>query len=73
MDLNYLRKALRAQPFRAFTMNMVGGRTIPVPHPDFVAMDARSVVFTDPRNAAVSVLEPVLITASTPEMGLAET
>ncbi|MEW6253702.1 MAG: hypothetical protein AB1716_23905 [Planctomycetota bacterium] len=36
MTLEQLRKTLRTQPFRPFTIHMGDGRVLKVPHPDFV-------------------------------------
>ena len=36
MTITELRNALDAQPFRAFILHTADGRSLPVPHPDFV-------------------------------------
>jgi len=35
-----LRKAIRAHPFKPFTLYMADGRRLRVTHPDFIAMSA---------------------------------
>ncbi len=36
MTREQLRKTIRAEPFRPFTIHMGDGRALRVPHPDFV-------------------------------------
>ncbi len=60
MDLDGLREALRQQPFEPFTIRLVDGRTMPVRHPDFVAVGNRRVVVVA-EDDSWSVLEPILI------------
>jgi hypothetical protein len=38
MKIEEIRKLLRAQPFRAFTIHVADGGRIPVKHEDFVAL-----------------------------------
>ena len=37
MTTESLQKALHAAPFQSFTLHLADGRTLPVPHRDFVA------------------------------------
>ena len=43
MDSEALRTALRAHPFRFFTICLADGRSFEVPHPEFAAMSRRNV------------------------------
>jgi len=38
MDVDKLREAMHAAPFQPFTIHVADGRSIHVPHPDFVAI-----------------------------------
>jgi hypothetical protein len=60
MDLNSIRDALKRQPFRPFTMCLADGRTVPVKHPEFVAITSRIVVVAG-EDSSVAILEPLLI------------
>lgn len=62
MDLNAVRDALHRQPFRPFTIRLADGRSLPVPHPDFVAVVGRSVIVASPQqNESYSIVESLLI------------
>jgi len=60
MDLNGVREAVHARPFRPFTMRLADGRALRVPHPDFVAIGSRRVVVLGERDST-SFVEPLLI------------
>ncbi len=49
MTIESLERAHKAQPFRPFTFRLADGRTIPVPHPEFLAFNGkgRTAVVTD--------------------------
>jgi hypothetical protein len=60
MDLQGLRDALKRQPFEPFTIRLSDGRSLPVEHPDFVAVGSiRAIVIA--RDDSWSVIEPLLI------------
>jgi hypothetical protein len=60
MDITGIREALHTQPFEPFTMHLADGRSLPVRHPDFVAVHPRRViVIVD--DGAWSVVEPLLV------------
>jgi hypothetical protein len=61
MDINALRDALHKQPFEPFLMRLADGRSLSVPHPDFVAVSKRRVVVIDAQTEATSHIEPLLI------------
>jgi len=49
LTIESLERAHKAQPFRPFTFRLADGRTIPVPHPEFLAFNGkgRTAVVTD--------------------------
>ena len=47
MHVDIIREALHKQPFQPFTLRLADGRTLPVPHRDFVAVSNRRVVVID--------------------------
>lgn len=61
MNVDALRQALHAQPFRSFAVRLVNGREFKIPHPDFVAVSPRMVVVIDPQTEGFTVLEPMQI------------
>ena len=65
MDLNSIRSALRAQPFKPFELCLADGRRVAVKHPEFVAMNQRIVIVTD-EESATKILEPLLIVSLEP-------
>jgi hypothetical protein len=60
MDLNGLRLALRQQPFEPFAIKLADGRSLPVFHPEFVAVGERRAVVIG-ENDSWSWIEPLLI------------
>jgi hypothetical protein len=38
MDVKKIREAMHAAPFQSFTIHTADGRSIHVPHPDFIAI-----------------------------------
>ena len=44
MDVAGIREALHRQPFQPFAVRLADGRSLRVPHPDFVAVGERRVV-----------------------------
>ena len=63
MDTNGIREAVRKQPFEPFTIRLVDGRSINVPHPDYVAVSRQLAIVIHPENEAVTWLEPNLISS----------
>ena len=41
MTIQKLREVLHAEPFEPFSIHISDGRSIPVPHPDFVSVDPK--------------------------------
>jgi hypothetical protein len=60
MDIEGLRGALRRQPFEPFTVRLADGRSLPVPHSEFMALGTRRVIVVGPDDSW-SVIEPILI------------
>jgi hypothetical protein len=60
MDLAGIREALHKQPFSPFALRLADGRTLPVGHPDFVALHPRRIIVVN-GDASWSVVEPLLI------------
>ncbi|MBM3954836.1 MAG: hypothetical protein FJ309_09520 [Planctomycetes bacterium] len=60
MDIAGVREALHAQPFVPFSIRLADGRSLPVPHPDFVALTPRRVI-VGAADDTWSVVEPLLI------------
>jgi hypothetical protein len=58
MKLEQLRDAMHAAPFQPFTIHTADGRSVHVPHPDFIALmgNGRSAIVTSPRNVSPSYL-----------------
>jgi hypothetical protein len=66
MKLQSLRSVMHAAPFQPFTIHVADGRSLPVPHPDFIAImgSGRSVVVTSPveKESSFSIVDVPLIT-----------
>jgi hypothetical protein len=60
MDLNGLREALRRQPFEPFEICLADGRSLPVRHPEVVAVGQRRAVVIQ-EDDSCHWLEPLLI------------
>lgn len=63
MNVQQLRSAHSAAPFRPFTIHMADGRVFPIPHPDFLSMSPSGrtvIVYRD--NEEFSILDTLLMT-----------
>lgn len=60
MDIAGVRDALHKQPFEPFVIRLADGRSLPVPHPDFVALTPRRVI-VGAEDDSWSIVEPLLI------------
>ena len=60
MDIQGIREALHRQPFEPFSIRLADGRSLPVAHPDFVAIGPRRIVVVT-EDDSWSVIEPLLI------------
>jgi hypothetical protein len=61
--VDVIRTALHRSPFEPYVIRLADGRSLSVPHPDFVAVSPRQVVVVNPQDEAVSRFEPLLIVA----------
>jgi hypothetical protein len=50
MKLERLREVMHAAPFQPFTIHVADGRSVEVPHPDFIALmgNGRTAIVTSP-------------------------
>jgi len=63
MTIQQLRAAIRAVPFRPFTVHMADGRSFPVPHPDFLLMSPSGrMAFAFGQEDECSILDLLLMT-----------
>ena len=60
MDIAGVREALHKQPFEPFVIRLADGRSLPIPHRDFVALSPRRIVVVA-EDGSWSVVEPLLI------------
>jgi hypothetical protein len=60
MDIEVVREALHREPFEPFVVRLADGRSLPVRHPDFVALGKRRV-FVVGEDDSTTVIEPLLI------------
>lgn len=60
MDVAGVRDALHKHPFEPFSIRLADGRSLRVPHPDFVALTPRRVI-VGAADDSWSVIEPLLI------------
>jgi hypothetical protein len=60
LDIAGVREALHKQPFEPFAIRLADGRSLPVPHRDFVALTPRRVIVAA-EDDSWSVVEPLLI------------
>jgi hypothetical protein len=58
MNVAAIQESLHRQPFQPFTLRLADGRTVPVPHPAFIAVSQRTVMVIRPD---FSILEPLWI------------
>lgn len=56
MSIDKFRAALHAAPFQPFTIHMADGRSLPVPHPDFVAVmpGGQTIIVVSPKEQTPS-------------------
>ena len=60
MDIQGIREALRREPFEPFALRLADARSLPVPHPEFVAVHPRRVIVIA-EDGAWSVIEPLMV------------
>ena len=66
MDIAGIREALHRQPFEPFAIRLADGRSLPVPHPDFVAVGARRVVVVGEDDSTSMVDSLLIVSLDTP-------
>ncbi len=60
MNIDGVREALRKEPFEPFSIRLADGRSLPVVHPEFVAVGKRRLVVIDEHDSW-SFVEPLMI------------
>jgi len=60
MDIEGIREVLHHQPFEPFLIRLADGRSLPVPHPDFVALTPRRVI-VGADDDSWSIVDPFMI------------
>lgn len=60
MGIEGVREALRKEPFEPFELRLADGRSLPVQHPEFVALGKRRIVVIA-EDDSWSFVEPLLI------------
>jgi hypothetical protein len=60
VDLPGIREALRRKPFQPFSLRLADGRSLPVRHPEFVAVGRRRIIVIADDDSW-SVIEPLLV------------
>lgn len=60
MDIAGIREALNRSPFEPFILRLADGRSLPVPHRDFVALTPRRVI-VGAEDDSWSIVEPLLV------------
>ena len=60
MDIAGVREVLHKEPFEPVILRLADGRSLRVPHPDFVALTPRRVI-VGAEDDSWSVIEPLLI------------
>ena len=64
MTINSLRDMLHAVPFQPFTIRLADGRSVPVPHPEFVLVTGggRTAIVASPVDDHFTIVDPLLVT-----------
>ena len=67
MTVEELRRMLRAQPFRPFDIHLADGRSLPVPHSEFVAIapPGRTIGVAH-EDGTIEMLDLLLVTSLKP-------
>ena len=60
MDIDGVREALHREPFQPFAIRLADGRSMPIRHPDFVALGKRRIVVVG-EDDSTTMIEPLLI------------
>ena len=64
MTINSLKEMVHAVPFKPFAIRIADGRSVPVPHPDFVAITSggRTLLIGDASEDHFSIIDLLLVT-----------
>ncbi len=63
MTINELRNTLTAEPFRPFIVHTAGGRSLPVPHPDFLFVTGgRTIIINSTEDESFTMVDLLLVT-----------
>lgn len=68
MHIDDIKKALRAEPFRPFIVNLADGRTFAINHPEFLAVPPdgrRTIIVFLPGEEGFEIIDPTLVTSLT--------
>jgi hypothetical protein len=60
MDIKGIREAVHREPFEPFNMRLADGRSLPVSHPDFIAISERRIIVVG-ADDSWSVIEPLMV------------
>jgi hypothetical protein len=64
MTLNQIRILMDAQPFEPFVMFLADGRSVAVPHPEFLGFYERSrIVIVHEVGGSCEIVDPQLVTS----------
>jgi hypothetical protein len=63
MTTDEIRKAIRSQPFRPFTLRLASGQELFVDHPEFVALSkgGRTLAVFSTDDNAFAIIDPLLV------------
>lgn len=64
MTIDKVREVLHAKPFEPFTLRIADGRTVSVPHPDFVSVDPKGRVVHVFREDGMSEFIDIMLVTS---------
>ena len=64
MTINSLRDTIHAVPFKPFTFHLSDGRTVPVPHPDFITVTGagRTAIVASDTEDHFTIIDLLLVT-----------
>ena len=60
MGIEGVRQAIRKRPFEPFALRLADGRSLPMTHPEFVAIGPRRIIVVS-EDDSWSVIKPLLI------------
>jgi hypothetical protein len=67
MTIEALRRVLHAQPFHPFDIHLADGRSIPVPHPEFVGQSPTGrTIGVGLEDGSIEIVDMLLVTSLKP-------